>query len=165
MRQVMITIMMLFTFLCLSSEARVYERIEIDTQNNFLYLYHGYSCIGQYSIASGMKEEMIINGKKYKFNTPTGNFKVWKKEKEPKWTPPDWFYEDGNIPPVPDRVSQNGILGSRALYLSSEGIMIHGTNDESSIGKFVTHGCIRMFDSDLNQVYEKCKVGTRVYIY
>lgn len=57
-----------------------------------------------------------------------------------------------------------GELGPFALDLG-DGYLIHGTPDQSSIGKAVTHGCIRLADIDITWMYEHVPVGTPVYIY
>ena len=57
-----------------------------------------------------------------------------------------------------------GELGRFALDLGS-GYLIHGTPDETSIGRAVTHGCIRLADVDISWLYENVPVGTPVFIY
>lgn len=58
----------------------------------------------------------------------------------------------------------HGELGSFALDLG-DGYLIHGTPDPKSIGKAVTHGCIRLGDMDINWLYVYVPTGTPVYIY
>ena len=110
-----------------------------------------------------MLKPVTINGISHDFSTPKGNLTVWKKEKDPMWTPPDWYYTK-DAPPVEQREKQK-ILGKYALYLSCSGIMIHGTTDTMNIGKNVSHGCIRMNDKDLETTYRLLSVKSRVYIY
>ena len=57
-----------------------------------------------------------------------------------------------------------GELGQFALDLG-DGYLLHGTSDPRSIGKAVTHGCIRLGDMDLNWLYVYVPTGTPVYIY
>jgi hypothetical protein len=57
-----------------------------------------------------------------------------------------------------------GELGRFALDLGS-GYLIHGTPDESSIGRAVTHGCIRLADGDITWMYQNVPPGTPVFIY
>jgi hypothetical protein len=57
-----------------------------------------------------------------------------------------------------------GTLGKYRLNLG-DGIGLHGTPDHSSIGRAVTHGCLRLGDDDLEWVYLNVPVGTRVYIF
>ena len=64
-----------------------------------------------------------------------------------------------SIPPGPGNP-----LGTRAMYLDAPGIRIHGTYNESSIGTFASHGCVRMTIADSEALYELVPVGTIVYI-
>jgi hypothetical protein len=57
-----------------------------------------------------------------------------------------------------------GELGAYKLDLG-DGYMIHGTNDQSVIGRPITHGCIRLSAADLEYVYRHVPVGTPVYVY
>ena len=55
-------------------------------------------------------------------------------------------------------------LGARAMYLGSTVYRIHGTNQPSTIGKFVSSGCIGMLNEDVSDLFERSKVGTRVVV-
>jgi lipoprotein-anchoring transpeptidase ErfK/SrfK len=63
------------------------------------------------------------------------------------------------IPPGPGNP-----LGTRALNLSAPGIRIHGTIKNYSIGTAASHGCMRMHMWDVEDLYPRVKVGTRVII-
>ncbi|HJS26215.1 MAG TPA: L,D-transpeptidase, partial [Actinomycetota bacterium] len=54
--------------------------------------------------------------------------------------------------------------GTRALYLNAPGIRIHGTYSADSIGTYASHGCVRMFLEDSEELYELVPVGTRVIV-
>jgi L,D-transpeptidase catalytic domain len=56
-------------------------------------------------------------------------------------------------------------LGARAMYLGSTVYRIHGTNQPSTIGKFVSSGCIGMLNDDVSDLFERVKVGTRVVVF
>ena len=56
------------------------------------------------------------------------------------------------------------VLGKFKLD-TGEGILIHGTNDPLAVGFWGTHGCVRLFDDDIQFVFENAPVGTPVYIY
>lgn len=58
-----------------------------------------------------------------------------------------------------------GPFGVMWLSLSKQGYGIHGTNDPSSIGKAVSHGCIRMYNRDVLQLAGMVPNGTRVFIH
>ncbi len=56
------------------------------------------------------------------------------------------------------------ILGTRKLEIG-DGYLIHGTPEEFSIGEAVSHGCVRMYNDDVVQLYEMVPVGTAVFIF
>ena len=55
-------------------------------------------------------------------------------------------------------------LGARALYLGNTLYRIHGTNQPSTIGTFVSSGCIRLTNEDIADLYSRVTVGTRVVV-
>ena len=70
---------------------------------------------------------------------------------------PTWFGPAGPVAPGPSNP-----LGTRWMGLSARGYGIHGTNAPSSIGKAASHGCIRMRQQDLEELFELVRVGTQV---
>ncbi len=105
-------------------------------------------------------------GDGWRFSTPTGAFEIGRKKKDPVWYAPDWFYVERGLPippPYSDERYRDGVLGDYALYLSDE-IAIHGTQDESSVGRASSHGCLRMRNADIAVVFPLVQVGTRVDI-
>ena len=74
---------------------------------------------------------------------------------------------DGKIIIPPFGTNQrkyDGVLGAFRLYLG-DGYGIHGTNVPSSIGRDVSHGCVRLRNEDITQLYHTVTIGTPVYIY
>jgi len=55
-------------------------------------------------------------------------------------------------------------LGARALYLGNTLYRIHGTNQPSTIGQFVSSGCIRLLNEDIEDLYNRATLGTRVVV-
>jgi hypothetical protein len=55
-------------------------------------------------------------------------------------------------------------LGARALYLGKTLYRIHGTNQPSTIGTFVSSGCVRLTNEDIQDLYDRVKVGNRVVV-
>jgi len=85
---------------------------------------------------------------------------------EPAWSPPDSIRKDyRSLPPVVPGGSPQNPMGVAAMTLSGGGqYAIHGTNNEGSIGKFVSHGCIRMHNADIQDLYSRVTIGTRVVV-
>jgi lipoprotein-anchoring transpeptidase ErfK/SrfK len=84
----------------------------------------------------------------------------------PAWSPPDSIRKDYHrLPPVVPGGSPQNPMGVAAMTLSGGGqYAIHGTNNEGSIGGFVSHGCIRMHNADITDLYERVSLGTRVVV-
>ena len=107
-----------------------------------------------------------LDGSSWDWSTPTGIFEVGRKKKDPVWYAPDWHYlERGLRPPPPNDPSRNlpGALGDYALYIDDE-IAIHGTRERSSVGRASSHGCLRMYNEDIADVFALAVVGTKVII-
>jgi lipoprotein-anchoring transpeptidase ErfK/SrfK len=118
---------------------------------NRLYLYDGTRLRRVLGVATGQSV----------YPTPLGRFQVIVKWKNPWWYPPaaPWARGEKPTPPGPGNP-----LGTRWMGLSASGVGIHGTNNESSIGYSVSHGCIRMHVRDAEWLFENVEIGTTVYI-
>jgi hypothetical protein len=69
------------------------------------------------------------------------------------------------VPPIgTNQRRYAGVLGTRRLNLGN-GYALHGTNQPDSIGRSVSHGCIRLRNEDIVQLYDMVPLGTPVYIY
>ncbi|MGA8316747.1 MAG: L,D-transpeptidase, partial [Bradyrhizobium sp.] len=55
-------------------------------------------------------------------------------------------------------------LGARALYLGASDYRIHGTNDPTTIGKFVSSGCIRLTNEDVTDLFNRVSLGAKVVV-
>lgn len=103
------------------------------------------------------------------WETPLGLTSVVAKVVNPSWYPPASVHQERRdegrpalprvVPPGPDNP-----LGSRAMRLGLPGYLIHGTNRPAGVGMRVTHGCIRMFPEDIEFLFDKVSVDTRVRI-
>ena len=74
---------------------------------------------------------------------------------------------DGKIvvPPVgTNQRKYKGVLGSYRLNMG-DGYALHGTNQPASIGRAVSHGCVRLRNEDIERLYGMVSVGTPVFIY
>ncbi|MCW5693631.1 MAG: L,D-transpeptidase [Pseudolabrys sp.] len=76
---------------------------------------------------------------------------------------PAWARIPGRTPTYPGG-SPNNPMGAAAMGLDRGNYAIHGTNDPSSIGGFVSHGCIRMYNDDIMDLYRRTPLGTQVHV-
>ena len=92
--------------------------------------------------------------------TPLGRYRVVMKERNPTWNPPDspWAAGLGPVPPGPANP-----LGTRWIGTSASGIGIHGTPAPSTVGTAASHGCIRMYMSEVEWLFERVRIGTPVF--
>lgn len=70
----------------------------------------------------------------------------------------------GDYTIINKQVNPGGPYGAMWMGLSRPHYGIHGTNDPSSIGKLVSHGCIRMYNHDVLQLASLVPINTRVTI-
>lgn len=94
-----------------------------------------------------------------------GTMRITQKRVNPGWTPtPSMRRENPKLPVhVPGGHPMNP-LGSRALYLGSSLYRIHGTDAPWTIGSAVSKGCIRMYNEDVQDLYRRVGVGTKVTV-
>lgn len=84
---------------------------------------------------------------------------------KPGWSPPDEIKaENPLIPDVIPSGSPRNPMGAAALTLNVGQYAIHGTNSPSSIGHFVSYGCIRMYNKDIMDLYDRVSRGTTVVV-
>lgn len=142
--------------------------IVIDTAGNRVYLRRGEETLKEMlaSCGSGNVLEDPVGGRSWTFDTPRGDFRILKKVTKPVWIKPDWaFLEEGE--PIPERSSERnmpGMMGNYALGIG-DGYYIHGTLYSRLLGRNVSHGCVRLGDADLEELYRSADLGTRVLIY
>jgi L,D-transpeptidase ErfK/SrfK len=105
---------------------------------------------------------------KMDWHTPIGLTHVIQKEKNPVWFPPESVRKEHAAAgdPIPTRVPSgpDNPLGLFAMRLAAGNgtYMIHGTNNPIAVGLAVTHGCIRMYPEDVEQLFPLIPVGTPV---
>ncbi|MBM7552366.1 L,D-transpeptidase [Thalassobacillus pellis] len=101
-----------------------------------------------YPVASGATEEL----------TPTGLFTITVKAKDP-------YYRKKDIPGG----NANNPLGTRWVGFDAEGtdgriFGVHGTNQPDSVGKYVSNGCIRMYNKQVESLYERVPTGSKILV-
>jgi lipoprotein-anchoring transpeptidase ErfK/SrfK len=83
---------------------------------------------------------------------------------EPAWRAPPEITKNGTWGPVIPGGSSRNPMGVAALTMRGGEYAIHGTNNPGSIGGFVSHGCIRMRNSDIRELYAMVSIGTPVVV-
>lgn len=141
--------------------------VTIDVSTNKAYLFKDGQLVKSSSAATGSDKILRKGTKVWWFRTPRGRHTVVRKVVDPVWTKPDWaFVEQGKpIPPADSPLrKERGTMGKYALDLGDR-VMLHGTNDPKSIGRRVSHGCVRLPSDMLKLLWKEVPVGTAVYIY
>ena len=128
--------------------------IVVDTPNTYLYYVLGGGRAIRYGVRVGRDGF-----------TWTGVQKISRKAEWPDWHPPTEMIERQPYLPRFMAGGPGNPLGARAMYLGSTVYRIHGTNQPSTIGKFVSSGCIGMLNDDVSDLFERTKVGTRVVVH
>jgi hypothetical protein len=126
--------------------------VHVDT--NRLDLYEGFSVSRSWSVATA----------KPGWITPDGEWTLYQKRENPTWYNPALDSWGAGLPAVVPGGPGNP-MGTRALYITAPGLIrIHGTTTPSSIGTYASHGCIRMHNAEVEELYELVPVGTKVII-
>lgn len=127
--------------------------IVIDTGNTALYFVLGQGRAVRYGVGVGREGF-----------TWSGVQTISRKAEWPDWHPPAEMI--ARQPYLPRFVAggPGNPLGARAMYLGSSVYRIHGTNDPSTIGKFVSSGCIRLTNEDVADLFSRVDIGTKVVV-
>src|SRR5262245_48699030 len=125
----------------------------IDTGNTALYYVLGQGRAIRYGVGVGREGF-----------TWAGVQTVSRKAEWPDWHPPAQMIARQPYLPRFMAGGPGNPLGARAMYLGSSEYRIHGTNDPTTIGKFVSSGCIRMTNEDVTDLFNRVDVGTRVVV-
>ena len=125
----------------------------VDTPNTHLYYILGNGRAIRYGVRVG-RDGFTWNGVQ----------KVSRKAEWPDWHPPTEMIERQPYLPRFMAGGPGNPMGARAMYLGSTVFRIHGTNQPSTIGKFVSSGCIGMLNEDVSDLFDRVKVGTRVVV-
>jgi lipoprotein-anchoring transpeptidase ErfK/SrfK len=126
--------------------------IVISTSQRQLYYVLGGGRAIRYPVGVG-KAGMAWHGTAY----------VALKRTNPAWQAPPSI-NGGRYGAVIPGGSPNNPMGVAVLGLDRGNYAIHGTNDPSSIGGYVSHGCIRMYNSDVLDLYSRAGIGTQVTV-
>ncbi len=128
--------------------------VVVHTAERRLYLVNGDGTAIRYPVAVGKP------GKQW-----TGATVIDGKYVEPAWSPPREVKRDNpRLPSVIAGGSPHNPMGSAAMTLAGGEYAIHGTNRPNSIGTSASYGCIRMYNQDIVDLYQRVSVGTQVYV-
>jgi lipoprotein-anchoring transpeptidase ErfK/SrfK len=127
--------------------------IIIDTGNTVLY----------YVTAAGRAIRYGVGVGREGF-TWSGVQTITNKAEWPDWHPPTQMIARQPYLPRFMAGGPGNPLGARAMYLGASEYRIHGTNDPTTIGKFVSSGCIRLTNEDVVDLFNRVSVGTRVVV-
>jgi lipoprotein-anchoring transpeptidase ErfK/SrfK len=125
----------------------------IDTGNTALYFVLGQGRAIRYGVGVGREGF-----------TWSGVQTISRKAEWPDWHPPAEMIARQPYLPRFMAGGPGNPLGARAMYLGSSEYRIHGTNDPTTIGKFVSSGCIRLTNEDVTDLFSRVDVGTKVVV-
>jgi L,D-transpeptidase ErfK/SrfK len=124
-------------------------RLVLRLSKRMVYVYQGNSLKVSYPVAVGREG----------WETPTGQFKVTSMVKNPGWTNPF----TGEVMTF----GADSPLGERWIQFWTDGenaIGFHGTPSRESVGRAASHGCVRMYNEDVRELYALVLVGTPVTV-
>jgi lipoprotein-anchoring transpeptidase ErfK/SrfK len=124
--------------------------IVVDRENRFLYLIDGNNSARRYGI--GVAQDCLQRG---------SLFRVTNKLEWPDWRP-SGVNSNGGDTLLGAAGRPGSLLGARALLLDRPGLLIHGTNSPKTIGHLVGSGCIRLVNDDVEDLYRRVSLETRV---
>jgi hypothetical protein len=126
--------------------------VHVDT--NRLDLYEGFQVTHSWDVATA----------KPGWTTPAGEWSLYQKRENPTWYNPALDSWGADLPAVVPGGPGNP-MGTRALYITAPGLIrIHGTTTPDSIGRYASHGCIRMHNEQVEELYDLVPIGTKVII-
>ena len=128
--------------------------IIVKTSERRLYYVNGDGTAVRYKVGVGRR------GRQWQ-----GEVHVDGKYRSPAWAPPEVVKRDNPaLPEVIPGGAPGNPMGAAALTLSGGEYAIHGTNRPESIGGFVSYGCIRMYNEDVVDLFERVEVGAIVLV-
>ncbi|HEY9909782.1 MAG TPA: L,D-transpeptidase [Thermosynechococcaceae cyanobacterium] len=133
------------------SDALMPLRLQIRLSRRQVTLYRGETAVKTYPIAVGRPG----------WETPTGNYQVRQMIKDPAWAHP---LEQGVLIPAGDPENPLGRFWIGFWTDGRNWIGFHGTPNPKSVGTPASHGCIRMYNQDVEELFKQVKLGTEVQV-
>ena len=145
-------------------------KIQISVRHQRLTLKNGRTKVATYPISTS---RFGLGSKEGSFKTPTGKFRVAEKIGEGK--PPGTVFKSRRpLKPTKKMLREDDLVMTRILWLDglerrnanthARYVYIHGTNHEDEIGRAASHGCIRMKNADVIELFERVEEGAPVEI-
>ena len=135
-------------------EETMLPTIVVHVDTNRLDLYEGFQVTRSWDVATA----------KPGWVTPVGEWSLYQKRENPTWYNPALDSWGASMPAVVPGGPGNP-MGTRALYITAPGLIrIHGTTSPDSIGRYASHGCIRMHNEQVEELYDLVPVGAKVII-
>jgi lipoprotein-anchoring transpeptidase ErfK/SrfK len=112
-------------------------RLEVSVSERTLRVIDGEEVVKSYQVAVGQSAHP----------TPKGRFSIRRIIWNPRWVPPNAGWARGKTPKEPG--DPNNPMGRVKLFFSEPDYYIHGTENQASLGRAESHGCVRMANSDV----------------
>ncbi len=141
-------------------EHRVKDGIIVNIPDRMLYYFQKGKLVFSTAVALGTPNKTEL----FDWQTPTGKFRITAKAKDPTWTVPPSIQEEmrlegkeviTSIPPGADNP-----LGKYAIKTTLPGILIHSTTKPWSIYTYASHGCIRVYPEQMEELFKLIRVNT-----
>lgn len=127
--------------------------IIVNTHDRFLYLVQGDNRAIRYGVGVGR------DGFRW-----GGIHTISRKTEWPDWTPPPEMIQRQPYLPRFMAGGPGNPMGARALYIGSTVYRVHGTNAPETIGHAVSSGCFRLVNSEIEDLYSRVPVGTKIVV-
>ncbi|MFN3350292.1 L,D-transpeptidase [Pseudorhodoplanes sp.] len=127
--------------------------IIVNTHDRFLYLVQGDNRAIRYGVGVGR------DGFQW-----GGVHRITRKQEWPDWTPPPEMIQRQPYLPRFMAGGPGNPMGARALYIGNTVYRVHGTNAPETIGHSVSSGCFRLVNSEIEDLYERVPVGTKIVV-
>ncbi len=127
--------------------------IIVNTHDRFLYLVQGDNRAIRYGVGVGR------DGFQW-----GGTHKITRKQEWPDWTPPPEMIQRQPYLPRFMAGGPGNPMGARAMYIGSTVYRVHGTNAPETIGHSVSSGCFRLVNSEIEDLYQRVNLGTKIVV-
>lgn len=127
--------------------------IIVNTNDRFLYLVQGDNRAIRYGVGVGR------DGFQW-----GGTHKITRKQEWPDWTPPPEMIARQPYLPRFMAGGPGNPMGARAMYIGTTVYRVHGTNAPETIGHSVSSGCFRLVNTEIEDLYERVQVGTKIVV-